>query len=192
MFVFFENYLRKGIVSIDMKRSVISTLVPILAIAVFLGGRYLYFKPSLIQGERAPSFTAKLADGSDFSLADLKGRYVLLDFWGSWCPPCRAKNPKWVALHRQYEEKGFAIVSVGVEKDERRWENAIRQDSLYWPFHILDKAESLRFFDSPLAVLYGVKQLPTTFLLNPQGQIIANDPGPEQVANILERAFSEN
>jgi thiol-disulfide isomerase/thioredoxin len=189
---FFENYQREGIVLIAMKRSVISTLVPILAIALYFGGRYIYFRPSHTQGEKAPAFSAMLANGEAFSLAEMEGRYVLLDFWGSWCPPCRAQNPKWVALHRQYEEKGFAIVSIGVETKEDRWANAIRNDSLYWSYHILDKAGSLRFFDSPLAVLYGVKQLPTTFLLDPQGMIIAYDPKPRQVEAILEQAFGKN
>lgn len=181
-----------------MKRSILSTLIPLLAILLFLGGRYFYFKPKHIQGEKAPVFTATLANGSPFSLASLEGHFVLLDFWGSWCGPCRMQNPHWVALHRKYDglgipgAKGFAIVSIGVETDEGSWENAIRRDSLYWPYQILDKADNLRFFNSPLAVLYGVKQLPSTFLLNPRGVIVATNPGPKEVEAILERAATEN
>ena len=180
-----------------MKRSVISTLIPLLAIAIYLGGRYFYFKPKLIQGEKAPAFSAKLADGSPFSLSSLEGHYVLLDFWGSWCGPCRAQNRQWVDLHRQYEGRkiagaaGFTIVSIGVETNRPSWENAIRVDSLYWRYHILDQASSLKFFNSPLATQYGVKQLPTSFLLNPKGVIIASNPSPEEVAAILEKTPSK-
>lgn len=181
-----------------MKKGNISWLVLIVLAALILFGRYLYMKPRFIQGEKAPEFTANLLDGSAFSLSELKGHYVLLDFWGSWCPPCRKENPEWVALFRQYEEvafkdaDGFEIVSVGIEKDEARWRNAIEKDGLYWRYQVLDKAESLRFFDSPLARLYGVKQAPTTFLLSPQMKIIAVNPGPEEVAKILERSRVAN
>jgi thiol-disulfide isomerase/thioredoxin len=177
-----------------MKINTVSILLPVLLLAVFLFGRYLYMKPRFIQGEKAPEFTANLLDGSAFSLSELKGHYVLLDFWGSWCPPCRKENPEWAALYRQYEQAafkdaaGFQIVSIGIEKDEARWRNAIEKDGLYWRYHVLDKAESLRFFDSPVAILYGVKQAPTIFLLNPQMKIIAVNPDPDDVAEILGRS----
>jgi len=178
-----------------MKRSVISTLIPLLVVALYLGGRYFYFKPRHIQGEKAPAFTAVLAGGDAFSLESLQGSYVLLDFWGSWCGPCRAQNPKWVALHRKYDgvrfpaADGFAIVSIGVEGDPSRWRSAIRQDSLYWPYHILDQLDDSPGFNSPLALLYDVKQLPTSFLLNPKGVIIAVNPSPKEVGHILERGL---
>lgn len=181
-----------------MNKGNISWLALVLLATLILFGRYWYMKPRFIQGEKAPAFTASLRDGASFSLSDLNGHFVLLDFWGSWCAPCRAENPEWVALNRQYEQaafreaKGFVIVSIGIEKDEARWRNAIEKDGLYWPYQVLDKAESLRFFDSPLARIYGVKQLPSSFLLNPEGVIIATNPRPEAVSAILERARSYN
>lgn len=176
-----------------MNRSSLSILIPLLAVAIYMGGRYFYFKPRFIQGEKAPAFTAVLADGDPFSLESLKGNFVLLDFWGSWCGPCRRQNPEWVALYRKYEgagipgANGFVIVSVGVESNPVRWKSAIRQDSLYWPYHIFDQLDNSRGFNSPLALLYGVKQLPTSFLLNPKGVIIAVNPSPKDVAATLAR-----
>lgn len=175
-----------------MKRSFITTLVPLLAIALYLGGRYFYFQPKFIQGEKAPAFSTTLKDGTSFSLSDLEGQYVLLDFWGSWCGPCRKQNPHWVALYDQMSGKNFTIVSVGVEKDAARWASAIRQDGLSWKYHIFDELSNTRFFDGPLAKLYGVKQVPTSFLVNPKGVIIATDPQPEEVAKILERLSIQN
>ena len=103
-----------------------------------------------------------------------------------------------MALYKEWTDRaipgaeGFSIVSIGVEKNEQAWRNAIRQDSLFWPHHILDQGDNLRFFNSALADLYGVKQVPTTFLINPKGLIIANDPSPAEVAEILERGRAEN
>ncbi|MCB9282785.1 MAG: TlpA family protein disulfide reductase [Lewinellaceae bacterium] len=174
-----------------MKRSILSTLVPLLAIALYLGGRYFYFQPKLIQGEKAPVFSATLKDGTAFSLTDLEGQYVLLDFWGSWCGPCRRMNPRWVALHDQMKGENFTIVSIGLEKDADRWASAIRQDGLSWNYQILDELSNTHFFDGPLAKLYGVKQVPTSFLLSPKGVIIATDPLPEAVPKVIER-LSDN
>lgn len=181
-----------------MPKLTFNTLLGLLAVgllALFVG-RYFYMQPSLINGERAPDFEAELLDGNAFALSELQGQYVLIDFWGSWCPPCRKENPELVALYDKYhsasfqDAKGFTIVNIGVEEQEARWKKAIKQDQLHWPYHIFDQASSLRFFDSRLAELYGVKQVPTKYLLNPDGRIIAVDPSAEQTDKILAEASS--
>ena len=167
----------------------ILTIVLVLGIVGFYLGRYLYFKPSHVNGEEAPLFSGKLANGQNFALEDLKGDYVLIDFWGSWCGPCRKENPGLVQLYDKYNQAdfknadGFEIVSVGVEKREQRWKSAIAKDNLKWDYHILDTAEDLRFFDSEIAGKYGVKQVPTKFLLNGDGIII----GVDQSIEILDK-----
>ena len=167
-------------------------------LTVLVAGRYVYFKPRFVQGEKAPDFQAVLKDSGIFTLSSLRGNYVLLDFWGSWCGPCRAQNTGWTQVYRQFAGKrfkdavGFTIVSVGVEKDPDSWTLAIENDQLYWPYHILDLSPSLRFFSGPIAQKYQVRQLPTAFLLHPQGTIIAVDPGPERVAEILSSKTEEN
>ena len=162
----------------------------IIGVVLLIIGRYFYMKPRLINGERAPAIQAQLKNGQAFELSDLQGQYVLLDFWGSWCGPCRAESPELVQLNKslasaKFEDaEGFSIVSIGVEDNAARWEKAINQDGLYWPYHIMDTATSLRFFDGKIANDFGVKQVPTKYLLNPQGQIIAVNPS---IAEIQER-----
>lgn len=101
-------------------------------------------------------------------------------------------------VYAQFGEKaftdaqGFTIVSVGVEKDAGAWQQAIEYDGLSWPYHILDLSASLRFFSGPIAKKYQVRQLPTAFLLGPQGAIIAVDPEPEKVAEMLASKVSGN
>ncbi|MFK7809644.1 MAG: TlpA family protein disulfide reductase [Saprospiraceae bacterium] len=145
----------------------------ILAIGIAaLVGRYIYKKPNVDPGEMAPPVTGQLISGEAFDLNDLKGNIVLVDFWGSWCGPCRAENPSLVALHKKYkdatfkEAKGFKIVSVGIERKEDRWKRAIESDQLNWPYHIMDKVTSYKFFDAEIANGYGVTEVPSKFLLN--------------------------
>ena len=182
-----------------MKLSFQTFLIILLAgLAVLVAGRYFYFQPRFVQGEKAPDFQAGLRDGQVFMLSNLRGSYVLLDFWGSWCGPCRSQNAGWKEVYRQFGEKafsdaeGFTIVSVGVEKDADAWQQAIEYDGLSWPYHILDLSTSLRFFSGPIAKKYQVRQLPTAFLLSPEGAIIAVDPEPAKVAEMLASKVSEN
>ena len=149
--------------------------------------------PSYSLGEAAPVFEATLQTGDSFSLDDLQGEYVLVDFWGSWCGPCRIVNPEIRALWVKFNDAsfehadGFSIVSIGVEQHQGAWAKAIVQDNLSWKHHIFDQASDLRFFDSPLAELFGVNQVPTTFLLDPNGMVIGVNLSIEEIERVLQR-----
>lgn len=157
-----------------------------VAVVLILAGRYIYFMPRLGSGETAPAFSATLPDGSRFQLDQLRGRYVLMHFWGSWCGPCRSENPQLSALHQRYGGERFEIVSVGIEKDSARWERARKQDGLNWPWQLVEITPSFRFFDSPIANQFSVKKLPTLFLLNPEGEIVLVDVSVDKLATYLE------
>lgn len=178
-----------------MKKISFNTLLNIMlvGVAVLFIGRYFYFKPKFIKGEPVPNFEATIMNGETMQLSDLRGKFVLVDFWGSWCGPCRMQNPHLVQLYDKYNQAkfknadGFEIVSIGVERDERRWKNAIAKDNLKWKYHILDLTSSMKFFNSDLAKIFGVKELPSTYLLNEKGVIMGVNVPPGELDQILDK-----
>ncbi len=178
-----------------MKKYKTLKLLVILIVAFFAIPyiKDLYLKPSTGSGEAVKDFSGELADGTPFQLTDLQGKYVLLDFWGSWCGPCIAELPQVKQLYETYrtttfkKADGFTIVSVAVEKEEDRWRRALDRYEMPWPYQLMDQATSLRFFDSPIAGLYGVKQVPTKFLIDEKGVVIGVDQSMEEIARYLER-----
>lgn len=120
-------------------------------------------------GQPAPELNFVSPSGKNIALSSLKGKVVLIDFWASWCKPCRMENPNVVRLYNEYKDKGFTIYSVSLDKDKARWENAIQQDGLTWPNHVSD----LRGWQSEASALYGVTGIPYTVLIDKTGKVIA-------------------
>ena len=134
-------------------------------------------------GELAPDISLPSPDGKVYKLSDLRGQIVLIDFWASWCKPCRYNNPYLVRTYNKYKDKGFTIYSVSLDKagQKNRWQAAIEQDNLTWPYHVSD----LKFWQSAPAHTYGVRGIPKTFLLDKDGKIAAIDQkGPKLDAAI--------
>ncbi|SFO22751.1 Peroxiredoxin [Chitinophaga sp. YR627] len=129
-------------------------------------------------GAEAPLFTQNDTLGKPVNLKDFRGKYVLVDFWASWCRPCRMENPYVVAAFNNHKDKAFTIVSVSLDQPTGHdaWINAIHKDGLTWT-HVSD----LKFWDNDVAKQYGVKSVPQNFLLDPQGKIIAKNLRGEEL-----------
>jgi thiol-disulfide isomerase/thioredoxin len=115
----------------------------------------------------APDFTLSTPEGKPISLSSLKGKVVLIDFWASWCGPCRKENPNLVKLYEKYKDKGFTILSVSLDNNEAAWKGAIEADGLIWPNHVSD----LKGWESTMTKVYGFNSIPHTVLVNKEGKI---------------------
>ncbi len=122
-------------------------------------------------GSQAPDITLNDVDGKSLPLTSLKGKVVLVDFWASWCRPCRRENPNVVKAYAKYKSKGFEVYSVSLDKTKDKWLAAIKQDNLTWDAHVSD----LQGWRSAAAAEYGVSSIPQTFLLDKDGKIIAKN-----------------
>ncbi len=160
--------------------------VILVLIAAYFIGRYVYMQPRYVNGEKAPIFEATTLEEKTISLSDFEGQYILLDFWGSWCGPCLQELPELKALQQKYKDKKLVILNIAVEEKEDRWRKAVKRLGMDWEYHIFDKATSLRFFDSPIAQIYGIKQVPSKFLISPTGEIIGSNISFDAIDKLLE------
>ena len=135
-----------------------------------LSNRFINLFPP-IEGAVVPDIIMKSPDGKTYKLSDLRGKVVLLDFWASWCGPCRRENPVVVAAYHKYKDKGFTIFSVSLDGDLNRWKNAITQDHLDWPYHVSD----LQKWGNKAAKKYKVTGIPASFLIGKDGTLIAKN-----------------
>lgn len=133
-------------------------------------------------GSAAPNFSAPNPEGKNVSLKESLGKVTIIDFWASWCGPCRAENPNVVALYNEFHSKGLNIIGVSLDKDAAKWKEAIAKDKLAWT-HV----SNLKFWDDAIAKRYNVKSIPATFILDASGNIVAKDlRGAELKAKIAE------
>ncbi len=127
---------------------------------------------SVTVGSKAPDFSAPNPEGKMVSLKESMGKVTIIDFWASWCGPCRQANPSVVALYNDYHAKGLNIIGVSLDRpgQQDKWKEAIAKDKLTWP-----QVSNLKFWDDPIAVAYGIKAIPSTYIIDQSGFVVAKD-----------------
>ncbi len=138
-------------------------------------------------GRPAPLFVQNDPDGNPVSLEKFKGQFVLLDFWASWCGPCRQENPNVVNAYNKYKAKNFTVLGVSLDRDKKKWVQAINDDGLTWT-HVSD----LGFWSNAVAQLYRVSSIPQNYLLDPEGKIIGKNLRGYELDAFLEKVLSHN
>jgi thiol-disulfide isomerase/thioredoxin len=133
----------------------------------------------------APEIALKTPNGSELKLSDLRGKVVLIDFWASWCGPCRQENPNVVRLFKKFKNKGFTVFSVSLDEDIEAWKSAIAKDGLIWPNHVSD----LKGWKTPLVSSYGFEAIPFTVLINQDGKVIGTNLRGTDLEQKLEELF---
>lgn len=137
---------------------------------------------TLSVGQPAPEIALPNPDGEIIKLSDLKGKYVLIDFWAGWCKPCREENPNVVRLYHQYKDKGFEVFGVSLDRTREAWVKAIEEDGLEWA-----QVSDLQYFNSEAAATYQINAIPATYMVGPDGNIIAKDlRGPSLESKLKE------
>lgn len=138
-------------------------------------------------GEKAPDIALKDPQGDVHRLSDLRGKLVLVDFWASWCRPCRMENPHVVKLFKKYKDEqftygdGFTVYSVSLDRNKQDWVRAIQQDGLVWPHHVSD----LKMWNSAAAARYNITAIPATYLIDENGVVLAKNLRGQALENAL-------
>lgn len=131
-------------------------------------------------GDKIPSVTLKSSDNSDVNTSSFNGKYILVDFWASWCGPCRLGNKKLVKLHNEVSTDKIEIIGISIDTDANKWLKAIEKDKIKFTQLIDPKG-----FDANAAIRFGVEELPSKFLFNSEGILIAKNPTVEEIIKLI-------
>ena len=161
--------------------------IAILIILIISAGNH--FGQSLEIGQKAPEIIQTSLDGKEIRLSSLRGKVVLIDFWASWCAPCRKEHPLVVSIYHKYKDasfkngEGFTIFSVSMDMHKTAWKNAVIKDKLVWPNHVSD----LKGWRNEAALLYNISVVPYCYLIDGDGIVVAVNPRRERLENELRK-----
>ena len=141
---------------------------------------------SLVEGTNFPPFNVQDLDGKPLSLADHKGKVVLVDFWATWCPPCRAEIPNVVATYKKYHDEGFDIIGVSLDQERQKLLSFIKDNGMTWPQYFDGEG-----WQNKLAMKYGIQSIPATYLLDTNGVIIAKDLRGSDLGKAVAKAVAK-
>jgi peroxiredoxin len=165
---------------------IIISLLLLNFVAALIGKTPQKYSPRI--GEIAPEIDLPNLDDKKLKLSSFRGKLVLVDFWASWCAPCRLENRVLARVYRDFQAKGLVVFSVSLDSDKADWQAAIQKDRLVWDTHFSD----LQGWESQAALQYKIEQIPTNYLLDPSGKIIAMNLRGEEIENHLRAFFSKN
>jgi thiol-disulfide isomerase/thioredoxin len=155
----------------------LSKIVPVFLLMLFVSKRQ---EAQIKYGQLAPEIALPALNGDTLRLTSLRGKVVLLDFWASWCGPCRVANKELARVYQKYKGKGFEIFSVSIDENKKAWAKAINKDKISWLQVNDDKG-----WDGKVPVAWNIYQIPTSYLIDKQGRLIAMDPEGKKLESLL-------